>query len=281
MTAGSGPTGSVEDHYDRSDLADTLLEALRAAGKDPDSLDPDDLAPFEEFHVGARSETVDLADRAGLTAGSRVLDVGCGLGGPARFLARRYGCTVTGIDASPAFVAAGQMLTERVGLAGAVSILHGDALDLPFENGAFDVVWTQHVSMNIADKRSFYGELRRVLQPGGRLAFHDFMAGGVSPIHFPVPWAETQDLSFLERPDAVRSLLRDTAFREIEWNDRSAQGAAFLELALAAPPPALGLHLYVDNLRAKLANMLRNLREDRARLLQVVVQAEQPEAEGP
>ena len=103
MTAGIGSTASVEGHYSRRDLSETLLEALRAAGKDPDSLEPDDLAPFEEFHVGARPETVDLADRAGLAAGSRVLDVGCGLGGPARFLARRYGCTVTGIDASSPF----------------------------------------------------------------------------------------------------------------------------------------------------------------------------------
>ena len=167
------------------------------------------------------------------------------------------------------------MLTERVGLAGVVSIQHGDALDLPFEDGAFDVVWTQHVSMNIEDKSAFYRELRRVLRPGGRLAFHDFVAGEVSPIRFPVPWAETQDLSFLVPPGAVRSLLGDAGFSESAWNDRTAEGEAFLQMALAQPPPALGLHLYVDNLREKLANMLRNLQEGRAHLLQGVVQAEQ------
>jgi MPBQ/MSBQ methyltransferase len=263
---------SVEDHYSRNDLSATLLGALRAAGKDPDALDPDDLAPFDEFHVGGRPETLDLASRAGIEAGSRILDVGCGLGGPARLLARRYRATVTGIDASPAFVDAARMLTERVGLAGAVSIRQGDALDLPFGDGSFDVVWTQHVCMNIEDKRTFYRELRRVLRPGGRLAFHDFVAGDVAPIHFPVPWADTPELSFLVPGEAVRTLVHGAGFGEIAWQDRSAAGAAFLQLALAAPPAPLGLHLYVPNARGKLGNMLRNLEEDRARLLQAVLE---------
>lgn len=262
---------SVGDHYDRAGLSGTLLDALRAAGKDPDALEPDDLALFDEFHVGGRPETLDLAERAGIETGSRILDVGCGLGGPARLLARRYGATVTGIDASPAFVEAGQMLTERVGLAGPVSIRLGDALDLPFEDGSFDLVWTQHVSMNVEDKDTFYRQIRRVLRPGGRLAFHDFVAGDVSPIHFPVPWADTPDLSFLVPAEAVRELVRAAGFGEVSWENRSAQGEAFLRMALAGPPPPLGLHLYVGNTREKLANMLRNLEQGRARLLQAVL----------
>ncbi|MGH2689640.1 MAG: methyltransferase domain-containing protein, partial [Actinomycetota bacterium] len=197
---------AVDGHYSRPDLSTVLLDALRAAGLDPGALRPDDLTPFEEFHTGGRPETADLAEKAGIGPGMRVLDVGCGLGGPARFLARTYGCTVTGVDAATEFVTAGTMLTERVGQAGAVTILRADALDLPFPDASFDAAWTQHVSMNIADKAAFYRSIRRVLRPGGRLAFHDFVAGDGRPIHFPVPWAESEDLSFLATADETRDL---------------------------------------------------------------------------
>jgi ubiquinone/menaquinone biosynthesis C-methylase UbiE len=271
----TGDLAAVDAHYSRPALSTVLLDALRAGGLDPDALRPDDLAPFEEFHTGFRAETIDLAEKAGIEAGMRVLDVGCGLGGPARFLARRYGCTVTGIDASTEFVAAGTMLTDRVGQAGAVTIQRADALDLPFGDASFDVVWTQHVSMNIADKAGFYRSLHRVLRPGGRLAFHDFVAGDGRPIHLPVPWAESEDLNFLATAAQTRDLLRDAGFAVTAWADRSAEGIAFLRMAGSRPRPdgpSLGLHLYVANLREKLANMLRNLEEGRTRLVQAVAE---------
>ena len=272
----TGDVAAVDGHYSRPALSDLLLDALRAVGIDPDALRPDDLAPFEEFHTGFRPETVDLAGKAGLEAGMRVLDVGCGLGGPARFLARRYGCTVVGVDASTEFVAAGTMLTERVGQADAVRILRADALDLPFGNASFDVAWTQHVSMNIADKAGFYRSLRRVLGRGGRLAFHDFVAGDGRPIHLPVPWADSEDLNFLVTAEQTRDLLREAGFTSTAWADRSAEGIEFLRAAQRRPPPdgpSLGLHLYVPNVREKLANMLRNLEEGRTRLVQAVAEA--------
>jgi ubiquinone/menaquinone biosynthesis C-methylase UbiE len=263
---------SVGDHYSRTGLSETLLDALRAAGKDPDALEPDDLAPFDDLHVGGRPETLQLAEHMGIGAGSHILDVGCGLGGSARLLARRYGAMVTGIDLSPAFAEAGRMLTDRVGLAGSVAIGEGNALDLPFEDGSFDFVWTQHVSMSVDDKDTFYRQIARVLRPGGRLAFHDFVAGDLSPIHLPVVWADTPDMSFLISPEAIRELAWNAGFREVLWEDRSEQGEAFLQMVLAGPPPPLGPHLYVANLREKLANMLRNLEEGRVKLLQAVLE---------
>jgi SAM-dependent methyltransferase len=130
--------------------------------------------------------------------------------------------------------------------------------------------------MNIADKRAFYRSIRRVLRPGGRLAFHDFLAGDGRPIHFPVPWAESKDLSFLATADETRDLLREAGFAETAWADRSDEGVAFLRMAQSRPPPAgpsLGLHLYVPNVREKLGNMLKNLEEGRTRLVQAVAEA--------
>jgi ubiquinone/menaquinone biosynthesis C-methylase UbiE len=152
---------AVARHYTRGDLQQTVLQAIVDSGHDPDDLDPDALAPAEEFHTLGRLATVALADAAEVRAADHVLDVGSGLGGPARLLARRYGARVTGIDLTPELCAVAADLTRRVGLDDRVEIRQGDALDLPFDDATFDVVWTQHVSMNIADKDRLFGEMRR------------------------------------------------------------------------------------------------------------------------
>jgi SAM-dependent methyltransferase len=186
---GSRDHQSVGEHYGRAELGASILAALLAAGKVPDALIPEDLAPVDQFHTHGRKATLDLARRAGVTPGMRMLDVGGGLGGPARTLASEFGCTVEVLDLTEEFCRAGALLTRLTGLSDAVSFRHGSALDMPFPDSSFDVAWTQHSSMNIADKERLYGEIHRVLRPGGRLALHEILAGPVSPIHFPVPWA--------------------------------------------------------------------------------------------
>jgi len=168
------PDNPVETHYSRGDLYDTILAALKAAGKDTDHLTPDDLAPVDEFHGGQRPATIRLAELVDFTGIERVLDVGSGLGGPSRFLAWRYGCRVSGVDLTAEFVRIAEALTQLTGLVDCVDYRQGSALDLPFEDMSFDVVWSQNVAMNIADRPRYYAEMRRVLKPGGIAAVLEF-----------------------------------------------------------------------------------------------------------
>jgi SAM-dependent methyltransferase len=265
---------ALDAHYGRPDLWQAILAGLRAAGKDPEALTPDDLAPVDEFHTRGRQATLELADLVGIRRDERVLDVGGGLGGPARTLARAFGCHVTILDLTEEYCRVGEELTRRAGLADRLRFRHGDALHMPFDEGTFDVIWTHHSSMNVEDKGQLYREAHRVLRPAGRLALHEIMAGARSPIHFPVPWARDPGASFLGDPEAIRALLGAVGFEELTWADVSAPAVAWfrerLARAVAAPPP-LGLHLLLgEDFGVMFANQARNLEEDRIRVIQAV-----------
>jgi SAM-dependent methyltransferase len=266
---------SVESHYSRGDLVASILEALRAMGKDPSHLSPADLAPVDAFHIRGREATVELAARAALAPGLRVLDVGCGLGGSARYLASEYRCHVTGIDLTKAYVEAATELAALVGLGEMVEFRQCSAIELPFEDGSFDVAWTEHVQMNIADKRAFYRELARVLAPGGRLVFHDVFKGTAGEPHYPVPWAEEGSISFLAGAREVRGILDALGLRIEDWEDTSARSLqwflAVAEKAKRAGPAPLGMHLVMGSTtKAKFANLVRNLQEHRVEVAQGV-----------
>jgi len=275
MTIPPRTTESEQRHYGETRIGERILEALAAAGKDMHRLVPDDLAPIDEFHTRGREATRDLARAARLQAGERVLDVGSGLGGPSRRLAAEFGCHVVGIDVTPAYCEAATLLAEHVGLAHRVTYRQGDAAVLPFEDAAFDVVWTQHVAMNVADKQALYRGMHRVLAPGGRLAIYDVLAGPVSPLHFPVPWASSPDQSFLVTPDALCAFLQEAGFVIEAWVDTTPIALASLERqaarSQAGPPAPLGLHLLLGPQFAAMArNHRRNLQENRASLAQLV-----------
>lgn len=264
---------SVERHYGRGRILDGIVAALRTEGKDPAHLAPADLAPVDEFHIRGREGTLELAQRAQLQPGQRVLDVGCGLGGSARHLAAEHGCDVTGVDLTAEYVAAARELTRLVRLDDRVRFEVASALALPFDDAMFDVAWTEHAQMNIEDKRSLYAEVARVLVPGGRLVFHDIFQGDGGTPHYPVPWAEDETTSFLATPAQVRATLEAVGFRVVEWEDQTDTARAWLEAKLGQPPPALGIHLLMGaNGRAKLENVVRNLREGRIVVLHAVVQ---------
>jgi len=273
-----GSAGEVSRHYaplNVGAMLQTILDGLRAAGRDLDALTTDDLAPVDQFHSCGKPATLELARLAGLAGGERVLDVGGGVGGPARTLAAEYGCTVTVLELTEPYCQAGERLTELTRLSHRVSFRHGNAFEMPFEDGSFDVAWTQHSSMNMEDKERLYAEIRRMLRPGGALALHELMAGPVQPIYFPVPWAPDPSISFLRPPDEIGGLLRRLGFAEKAWLDTTRPSLGwFRERAAAAAgltPPPLGLHLLLGPLfGAAFRNVLRNLEEQRLVIVEAV-----------
>ncbi len=265
----------VQDHYTVTDLGQSILDALAVAGRDPNRLTPEDLAPIDEFHIRGRAATLDLARAAKISRAMAVLDVGSGLGGPARTLASEYGCQVTGIDLTEAYCQTASLLSERLGLGHLLQFQQGDALSLPFEPASFDVVWTEHVAMNIADKARLYSEMYRVLKPGGTLAIYDILSGPEGPVHFPVPWARTPETSFLASPDELRACLTEAGFQITNWVDSTEAGKAwFVALAeriqrLGMPPLSFAL-LMGEDFSAMALNQRRNLEQGRIVLAQVV-----------
>lgn len=266
---------SVQAHYTRPDLGSLILAALEKAGKDLNRLTPEDLAPIDEFHIRGRAATLELARAAGVDAAKRILDVGSGVGGTSRCLAREFGCRVTGIDLTDEYCRAAAMLSDRTGLAGRVDFRQGDATNMPFPDASFDIVWTEHVAMNIPDKPKLYREMYRVLKPGGTLAIYDVLAGPSGPVLFPVPWARTPESSFLATPGEMRSLLEEAGFKVAAWSDTTdAARAWFVALAEKIRKegvPPLGFHVLLgSDFPAMAQNQRRNLEEDRIVLAQIV-----------
>lgn len=271
----TGVNEAIKTHYGRSDLAEIILAALEQAGADIQQLSLEELAPIDEFHIRGRAATLELARAAGLRSTDRVLDIGSGIGGTSRCLVKEFGCRVTGIDLTDEYCQVASMLTAKVGLDGLIDYHQGDATNLPFEDNQFDVVWTEHVAMNIPDKRRFYSEMYRVLKPGGTLAIYDVLAGASGPVLYPIPWARTPDTSFLASPEELRNLLLDAGFSISDWKDTTAEARVwFVNVAERIRRdgfPALGFHLLMgQDFRAMAQNQGRNLEEGRISLGQIV-----------
>ena len=264
-------------HYGQRNLGESILAALRRMGKDVDALQPDDLAAVDAFHIRGRAATEELARFCKPGPEHQVLDVGCGLGGSARYLALQFGCRVTGLDLTPEYVQAAQMLTARLKLAERVDFRQGSALEMPFEDGAFDLVWSEHAQMNIADKPRLYREIHRVLKPGGRFAFHDILQGaGGEPI-FPTPWASEPASSALIGPADFRRLLQSLGFDVKLWEDKTAAGRDWFRARVMAARekglPPLGFHTLIGSIAPQTQeNNLRNLDENRIVLAQGVLE---------
>jgi len=210
-------------YWGRSDLERAIDEALLGIGKDLDALTINDLAPVDQFHGGGKASTDRLARLARLELGMRVLDVGGGLGGPARTLALEHGCRVTVIDLTESYVRTGQWLTARLGLADRVSHREGDALALDMGAETFDVLWTQNSGMNIAAKERLYAGFARLLPRGGLLVIQEPMAGPAQPPVFPLMWARDATTSFLRLPAEMRALIEAAGFRTRAWEDVTAE----------------------------------------------------------
>jgi SAM-dependent methyltransferase len=264
----------VRDHYRATGLTERLKTALAAFGSEDQLLMPQQLAALDQFHTRGLTATAELAKLAGITADMSVLDIGSGVGGPARFLAASYGCRVTGVDLSQPFVDAARYLSERTGLSGQVSFQTASALELPFDDGRFNVVLLQHVAMNISDRERLYREIRRVLKSGGRFATFDVVLNGGEP-HYPLPWARTPATSFLLTATATREVIEPAGFRTLAWqDDTEAAKAWFALLRASGPPPSPNLGVVMGPDFAQLAaNLGRNLIEGRLGILTAVFEA--------
>ena len=253
-----------------------IEQALIAAGKDLAHLAPADLGALEDFHTLGRIATGQLAELARVTAADHVLDAGTGIGGTARFLAVTYGCRVTAVDLTEEYVETAGWLNKLTGLDGKITVRQADVTRLPFADAAFDVVASQHVQMNVADKASLYAEARRVLVTGGRLAIWDVTAGEPGEIDFPLPWADEPGRSHLVPPARLRAAVEGAGFAVSHWADLTGDAAALMRAVIAdraftrAP---LGLHAFVPGFAAKAANLTRGLSDGRLRVIQAVAVA--------
>jgi ubiquinone/menaquinone biosynthesis C-methylase UbiE len=203
---------SVSAHYGRGGLRNSFEAALAEQGLALDAVTLSDLAPIDEFHIGGAEATEALAERAGIGQGQHWLDVGSGVGGPARHIAAARGCAVTGIDLVPEFVEVAEWLTALMGMEDRVSFRCGSALEMPFDAGSFDGAYMLHVAMNIQDKAALFAEVARVLKPGAVFAVYDVMRSGEAELAFPLPWADEPAISFLDRPQAYRDALQAAGF---------------------------------------------------------------------
>lgn len=268
----------VRDHYRATGLTERVRKALLALGPEERRLSPQELAGLDQFHTRGLAATAELAALAGITADMSVLDIGSGIGGPARFLAASRGCRVTGVDLSEPFVDAARYLTQRTGQSAQVSFQVASALELPFDDGRFDAVLLQHVAMNIADRTRLYREIRRVLKSGGRFATFDVVSRSEEP-QFPLPWARTPATSFLMSATATVEAIETAGFQTVTSQDDTEAARAWIAQLRASGPPAspnLGVVMGTEFAQV-LANLGRNLMEGRLGILTGVFEAKQTE----
>jgi len=269
---------SINAHYDRENLIDRIYASFQQGGKGLDTLTRDDLTVFDEFHVKGRRATRELAHMAAIEPDIRLLDIGCGVGGPARTLAAEWRCRVIGLDIVEEYCRAAHRLTTAVHLDHQVAYANGNASALPFPQGAFDRVWIQHATMNIAHKKPLFEEIRRVLRPEGRVAMHEVFSGTAAPPVYPVPWASDSDIDFLIDPDRFGRILKDAGFKSLVWEDVSRESLAWFQKVTpiafdrcAQQSLRPGIHLLMgETTPQKMINMVKNLEEGRIRIVRAV-----------
>lgn len=268
-------TQSVSDHWATGDVFGRILEAIKAAGLSPDAVTVEQLAPVDHLHARGFPATKELADALPVKAGDRLVDIGCGVGGPARYMAQRFGCEVDGVDITPAFVEAANRLTEMVGLQDRVRIVLGDGQSLPFDDDSFDGGYAQHVTMNVPDRKAFFAEAFRVLKPGAFFALTEHGLGPKgSPIH-PVPWSDDGTGAFLAPPAETAALLEGAGFTDIELTDTGEKYVKgyrrALDLAERGELPPFGHHILLGGTALeKMGNAARNIDEGRTHPIQVI-----------
>jgi len=259
----------VSHHYTRGNLVAAIRGGVEALGKTINSITIDDLAPVDEYHIGGRQASADFLGQLDLTPEKQVLDIGCGLGGAARFVASRYGCQVTGLDLTPEFIETAKVLCGWVGLDSRISLHLGSALAMPFADRVFDCAYMLHVGMNIVDKAKLCSEVSRVLRPSSLFGIYDVMRIGDGELAYPVHWAATAASSAVATPAQYREAVEKSGFTIVaERNRRDFALAQYDQLraktAAAGGPPPLGLHLLMGSSTPDyVRNMIENVSSGR------------------
>jgi sarcosine/dimethylglycine N-methyltransferase len=263
----------IQTQYSTGATRQAIEQALVAAGKNLDHLQPADLALLEDFHTMGRIATAQLADLVQITPGDEVLDAGSGIGGTARYIAERSRCHVAAVDLTEEYCATARWLNQLAGLDDRISVRRADVTDLPFEDATFTLMFSQHVQMNVADKALLYAEARRVLAGGGRLAVWDIVVGEDREPDFPVPWADRPEYSHLTTSDRLRTAIATSGFEIEQWNDLTGQAAAMMQTLLTLPPSPIGLLAFVPDFESKAKNLTAALADGRLRAIQGLARA--------
>ncbi len=268
-------SGNIADHWGQGDVYGKIIDAMRAAGISPDTVTVEQLTPVDHFHARGFPATVELANKLPIREGQHLVDIGCGIGGPARYIATRFGCTVSGVDITPAFVETANKLTALVGMDGIVDVQLGDGHELPYEDEVFDGGYTQHVTMNVEDRPRFFAEAFRVLMPGAFFALTEHGLGPKGQPHYPCPWSEDGSGAHLVTPDETSRLLEEAGFEAIEVEDTGDKYLAgyrkAMELAATGELPPFGTHILLgESAPAKTRNAARNIEEGRTHPIQVI-----------
>ncbi len=271
-----GTDSNVSQHYTHGGLTAAIEQGVVALGKTTDSITIDDLGAVDEFHIGGRVASIAFLDQLGLSGDEHVLDVGCGLGGASRFVASRYGTRISGIDLTAEYIETGRDLCAWLGLEHRISLHHGSALEMPFEDRSFDHGYMMHVGMNIADKASLFAEVARVLKAGGNFGVYDVMRIGDGDLAFPVPWATTAETSVVASPSDYKESLIAAGFTVVAERNRHAFALEFFDelrakVAAAGGPPPLGLHLLMgESAPIKIKNMIDNISAGRLAPVEII-----------
>ena len=266
----------ISTHYAHGNLLAAIKAGLEAQGVKAENASVEDLGPVDEFHIGGRIASAHFLNQLGIKPSQSILDVGCGLGGSARFAAKTYGAKVVGLDLTPEYVETGQVLCDWVGLSDHIELHQGSALSMPFEAARFDAAFMIHVGMNIEDKHGLIAEVSRVLKPGAKFGIYDIMKTNNEELIYPVPWATTSETSWLAGPEDYRAAFEDNGFTVTEENNRREFAMEFFRKMkatgdAAGGPPPLGLHVVMQQSSAvKIPNMVKNLAANRISPIEMI-----------
>jgi len=266
---------SIENFWTRGDIFSRVHHAMSEAGLINKELNIEDLFPIDQYHARGIAATVDLGKRMPISKNQKIIDIGCGLGGPARYYAKEFKCFITGIDITPSFIEIGNEFNKLTSMSDNIKLLVGNGEILDFKNETFDGAYSQHVTMNISNREKFFSEAFRVLKKDSFFAFTEHGLGPEGNPIFPLPWADSSEMSFLLPPETTISILKDIGFSDIkiiETADKYILGyEKLIGLKSENKKPILGIHVIGgESMNERSTNSMQSIKENRTLPFEIV-----------